>query len=180
VTIYQSNKQINFTFKRQERNRHLHSISKMLNSKFDKKYLIMDQSVIHQVFLQNNFPTRISWKEQTISCKYGALGCPKVFPHSRPQPRLQHEAACKWMGVTCQWGQDCKEETPLQDLASHLTSRHGHLLRSINQEDGRSIKLSQVKFILNRHDDRRVFRFCRVMGRQAGRIAQDAAVLLSS
>ena len=127
-----------------------------------------------------NLPNRISWKEQTISCKFGALGCPGVFPLSRPQPRLQHEAACKWMGVTCQWGQDCRDETPLQDLASHLATRHGHLLRSITQEEGSSIKLSQVKSILNQHDDSRVFRFCRVMGRQAGRIALDAAVLLSS
>jgi hypothetical protein len=126
-------------------------------------------------------PARISWKEQTISCKFGALVCPAVFPRTRPQPRLQHEAACRWMAVTCQWGlQDCSEETPLQDLASHLATKHGHLLRSIGQEEGKSIKLSQVKLIMTRQYNSRVFRFCRVMERQAGQIALDAAVQPSS
>jgi hypothetical protein len=132
------------------------------------------------LFPQCNLPAQIYCNEQTISCKFVALGCPTVFPRSRPQSRLQHEASCRWMGVTCQWGQDCSQETPLQDLASHLATKHGHLLRSITQEEGRSIKLSQVKFVTGIHDDNRVFRFCRVMGRQAGQIAQDAAALLSS
>ena len=49
------------------------------------------------------------------------------------------------MGVTCQWALHCREKIPLQDLTSHLATKHSHMLRCITQDQTRSIKLSQVK-----------------------------------
>ena len=81
--------------------------------------------------------------------------------------------------MTCQWGlQDCSEEIPLQDLTSHLAIKHGDLLKSIRQEEGHSIRFSQVRLIMIRQNDSIVFRIFQGMERQAGRIVPAAAAQL--
>ena len=83
------------------------------------------------------------------------------------------------MGVTCQWDpQECREEIPLQELAGHLATKHGHLLRRIRQEEGQTVRLSKVRFIMIRQDKAGVFRFNCRMERQAGRIVPAAAAQL--
>ena len=123
-----------------------------------------------------------SCNDQTTPCKFAPLGCPALFARTRPQSRLQHEAACLWTGVVCQWGeQGCRDITPLKDLGHHLATKHGHLLRCVSQEDGGYIKLSQVQHaLLITRISRMVHRYYQSQEKHAGQTALVAAVLLLS
>ena len=123
-----------------------------------------------------------SCNDQTTPCKFAPHGCPALFARTRPQSRLQHEAACQWTGVVCQWGdQGCRDVTPLKNLGNHLTTKHGHLLRCVSQEDGGYIKISQVLYpVLITMASSIVLRYYQSQGRLAGQTALVASVPLPS
>ena len=70
------------------------------------------------------------------------------FSQTRPQLRLQHEATCRHMTVTCHWaGEDtCAAGlVSLKDIEDHLLTEHGDLVAQV-VEDGRVMKMTLFTF----------------------------------
>ena len=69
-----------------------------------------------------------------VHCKYHQAGCGLRFSHARPQLRLQHEATCRYMTVTCHWaGDTCRtRQVSLIDIENHLLEEHGHCVIQVD------------------------------------------------
>ena len=59
------------------------------------------------------------------------------FSQTRPQLRLQHEATCRHMTVTCHWaGEDtcAAGDVSLKDIEDHLLADHGDLVAQVDDK----------------------------------------------
>ena len=82
-----------------------------------------------------------------VHCRYQAAGCSLRFSQTRPQLRLQHEATCRHMTVTCHWaGEDtcAPGHVSLKDIEEHLLAEHSDLVAQVEQEGEEAVRLAEA------------------------------------
>ena len=105
LCVCQSNKQIKVSHSKETR------ATQILLYDKDSRY-----PTYHQI---QSYPPKCKQTFNSLTIPAELLTRPKILERAKHLLQIR-------------WGQDCREETQLQDLASHLATRHGHLLRSIN------------------------------------------------